>query len=76
MNTFISRKIANIINGKMYRYVKNVNLLVHFEAGRKTSDRRTLSVPFTTLPDSIGLSLNIELHIYHKRHSKYIYKLC
>lgn len=40
----------------MYRYVKIVNLLVHFEAGRKTSDRRTLSVPFT---DPIGLSLNI-----------------
>jgi len=58
----------------MYRYVKNVNLLVHFEAGKKTSDKRTLSVPFTTLPDSIGLSLNIELNIYHKIQSIHLYK--
>jgi len=42
--------------------VKNVNLEVHFEAGKKTSDKRTLSVPFITLLESAGLSLNIELN--------------
>jgi len=47
----------------MYRYVKIVNLLVHFDAGRKTSDKRTLSVPFITLFESAGLSLNIELNL-------------
>lgn len=46
----------------MYRYVNMVNLLVHLEAGRNTSDSRTLSVPFIALPDSTGLSLNIELN--------------
>jgi len=44
----------------MYKYVEIVNLLAHFEAGIKTSDNRTLSVPFIIFPDSAGLSLDIK----------------